>query len=302
MSFPIPLKVISLFGRSRGHFPVPATFNTGDGRSGGPGRRLAPAHERLALDGREPGGSFASGGTRARRWRSSWICLAISLACPATVQAQALPPPSPPAVAARLDFGARIEAAVAEAARRFELQESWIWSVMRAESALNPRAASRAGAMGLMQLMPQTWAELRARLQLGDDPFDVRDNVIAGAAYLRELHDRFGVPGFLAAYNAGPGRYAEHLSTGRPLPEETRAYVTAVVSDLGLGSGSGRGAVAALRTPDWRRAPLFAGSPVSTDDGAAATEKTAPVPTTPSGTGRLADPLFAVRLDGGVRP
>ena len=302
MPLPLPLKIISLFGRRRSHFPVPATFHTAVARSGGPGRRLAPARQRLALEGREPGGSLASGGTHTRRWRSIWISLAIPLACPATVQAQAVPPPPPPAVAARLDPGARTEAAVAEAARRFDLPEAWIWSVMRAESALNPRVVSRAGAMGLMQLMPQTWAGLRARLRLGDDPFDVRDNVIAGAAYLRELHDRFGVPGFLAAYNAGPGRYAEHLSTGRPMPQETRAYVTAIVSDLGLGSGPGRDAVAARRTPDWRRAPLFASARVSMDEGPVTAEKITPVPMTGSEKGREADPLFAVRLDGGVRP
>lgn len=302
MRLPLPLKVIFLFGRRRGHFPVPANFEAAVARSGGPGRRSAPARQRLALDGREPGRSLASGGTSARRWRGACVAVTVLLAWPVSIQAQAAPPASPPGATARPDLGARIEAAVAEAARRFDLPEAWIWSVMRAESALNPRAVSRAGAMGLMQLMPQTWAELRTRLQLGDDPFDVRDNIIAGAAYLRELHDRFGAPGFLAAYNAGPGRYADHLSTGRPLPLETRAYVTAVASDLGLGSGPGRGAVAALRSADWRRAPLFAGAPVPTDDGPAATEKTAPDPTPRSGIGRRADPLFAVRLDGGVRP
>ncbi|WP_332764503.1 lytic transglycosylase domain-containing protein [Phenylobacterium sp.] len=302
MRLRLPLHVISLFGRRRGHFPVPANFDAAVARSGGPGRRLAPARQRLALDGRELGGSLASGGTSARRLRSVCVAATVLLVWPVAAQAQGVPAPSPQGAAARLDLGTRIEAAVEEAARRFDLPEALIWSVMRAESARNPRAVSRAGAMGLMQLMPRTWAELRARLELGDDPFDVRDNVIAGAAYLRELRDRFGVPGFLAAYNAGPGRYAEHLSTGRPLPQETRAYVTAVVSDLGLGSGSGRGAVAALRTPDWRRAPLFAGARVLTDDGPVTAEKIAPVPSTQSETGHLADPLFAVRLDGGVRP
>lgn len=302
MSLPLPLKVISLFGRRRGHFPVPATFHTAVARSGGPGRRLAPARQRLALDGREPGGSLVSGRTHARQWRSACVAATVLLVWPVAVQAQAAPPPSPSAAAAQLDPGAGIEAAVVEAARRFELPEAWIWRVMRAESALNPRAVSRAGAMGLMQLMPQTWAELRARLQLGDDPFDIRDNVIAGSAYLRELHHRFGAPGFLAAYNAGPGRYADHLSTGRPLPAETRAYAAAVASDLGLGSGPGPRAVAVPRSPDWRRAPLFAGASVATDDGPGTPEKTAPVPTTRSETGWVADPLFAVRLDGGVRP
>jgi hypothetical protein len=80
--------------------------------------------------------------------------------------------------------------------------------------------------MGLMQIMPKTWTELRARYGLGADPYDSRDNILAGTAYIRELSDRYGTPGFLAAYNAGPGRYERHLATGRPLPDETQAYVT----------------------------------------------------------------------------
>ena len=84
--------------------------------------------------------------------------------------------------------------------------------------------------MGLMQIMPGTWAELRQRYGLGADPYDPHDNVMAGTAYLRELHDRFGEPWFLAAYNAGPGRYEEHLATGRPLPSETVSYMAAVAS------------------------------------------------------------------------
>ena len=87
---------------------------------------------------------------------------------------------------------------------------------------------SRAGAMGLMQLMPGTWREMRARLGLGHNPHHPRDNILAGTAYLRAMHDRFGYPGLFAAYNAGPARYREHLETGRRLPAETLAYVTAV--------------------------------------------------------------------------
>lgn len=124
---------------------------------------------------------------------------------------------------------------VTEAARAFGLPERWIWAVMRAESAFDPTATSRAGAMGLMQVMPATYAELRARYRLGPDPYAPRDNILAGTAYLRELHDRFGGPGFLAAYNAGPGRYAEHLQTGRALPLETRLYVARIAPQLGLG-------------------------------------------------------------------
>jgi len=79
--------------------------------------------------------------------------------------------------------------------------------------------------MGLMKIMPETWTELRARYDLGSDPYDPHDNILAGTAYIRELYDRYGARGFLAAYNAGPGRYERHLATGRPLPDETQAYV-----------------------------------------------------------------------------
>lgn len=101
---------------------------------------------------------------------------------------------------------------------------------MQAESGGVVRAVSPTGAMGLMQIMPDTWAELRLRYGLGPDPYDPHDNIIAGTAYLRELLDRFGERGFLAAYNAGPSRYEEHLATGRPLPSETLSYISAITS------------------------------------------------------------------------
>ena len=104
---------------------------------------------------------------------------------------------------------------------------------MRVESAGDVRAVSSAGAMGLMQIMPATWKELRGHYHLGHDPFDAHDNILAGAAYLRELYDRYGSPGFLAAYNAGPERYEEYLA-GRPLPRETRAYVAKLTPHSGL--------------------------------------------------------------------
>jgi hypothetical protein len=114
---------------------------------------------------------------------------------------------------------------VAEASSRFAVPERWIRAIMRVESDSNQRARSKKGAMGLMQIMPRTWTELRARYGLGSNPYDPHDNILAGAAYIRELHDHYGASGFLAAYNAGPRRYERHLATGRPLPEETQAYV-----------------------------------------------------------------------------
>jgi len=146
---------------------------------------------------------------------------------------------------------------IAEASARFGIPERWIRAVMKAESAGDPRAVSRAGAMGLMQIMPQTWAGLRARHRRGVDVFDPRDNILAGAAYLREMYDRFGSPGFLAAYNAGPARYAEHLATGRPLPRETRAYLATLAPMIGGASAAPLQAEAPVRTADWRAAPLF---------------------------------------------
>ncbi|EHK54325.1 lytic transglycosylase domain-containing protein [Allomesorhizobium alhagi] len=146
---------------------------------------------------------------------------------------------------------------IADAARRFGIPEAWIRAVMRVESRGDVRAISSAGAMGLMQIMPGTWTELRARHGLGNDPFDPRDNIMAGAAYLREMHDRYGSPGFLAAYNAGPGRYEEYRATGRPLPAETRAYVAVLAPIIGGGDLAAPVAVVVADPLAWTRAPLF---------------------------------------------
>jgi soluble lytic murein transglycosylase-like protein len=119
---------------------------------------------------------------------------------------------------------------IREASERFAIPESWIRQVIRSESGGRTMLGGRpimssAGAMGLMQLMPPTWAEMRSKYRLGADPHDPRDNILAGTAYLRAMYDRFGYPGLFAAYNAGPGRYREHLAGGRPLPAETVAYL-----------------------------------------------------------------------------
>jgi soluble lytic murein transglycosylase-like protein len=144
--------------------------------------------------------------------------------------------------------------AIAEASARYAIPEHWIRAVMQVESAGDPRAVSHAGAMGLMQVMPGTWNVLREDHGLGADPFDPRDNIIAGTAYLRAMLDRYGtVGGMLAAYNAGPGRYDAYLSEGRPLPAETRAYVAMLAPRLdGTVPLPSRATVA-----DWREAALF---------------------------------------------
>ena len=151
---------------------------------------------------------------------------------------------------------------VAEASRRFAIPQAWIVAVKRAESAGDMRAVSPAGAMGLMQIMPATWAELRGRYGLGRDPFAPRDNILAGAAYLREMLDRYGnVAAMLAAYNAGPARLDQHLATGRALPAETRAYVAAILPAIGVKADLRAAAMLRGKRRGWRDAPLFVGAP-----------------------------------------
>ncbi len=240
--------IIPLFAEKPSHSSVPLGRRLAEGRSEGKGRPKAGAS-------RAP---FTAASTLAG-WRRSGVGSAVALAfvllsgsaASVAVMAHELPPVQSEPVHPYASH-------VADAARRFGIPEAWIWAVMRAESAGNARAISRAGAMGLMQIMPAGWASLRARYGLGPDPFDVRDNILAGAAYLREMYDRYGsASGMLAAYNAGPGRYDDYLSRGRPLPPETVGYLAQLASIVGAAAAV---EVAVSAPPDpsaWRRAALF---------------------------------------------
>ena len=174
----------------------------------------------------------------------------------------------------------RWSAQIEEASLRFGIPDAWIRRVMRIESGGEPLlddrpTVSRAGAMGLMQLMPATWRDVRAVLGLGPDPHNPRDNILAGAFFLRSMYDRFGYPGLFAAYNAGPARYAAHLATGRALPAETRSYLLmAQAPPRSFGATNGR-----------TRASLFAVARAARDSGPSA------------GTGEL-----FVRLGNAERP
>ncbi|UCI09513.1 lytic transglycosylase domain-containing protein [Mesorhizobium sp. B1-1-8] len=152
------------------------------------------------------------------------------------------------------------ESHIAEAARRFRLPAAWIRAVLGVESAGDLRATSRKGAMGLMQIVPETWSDLRLRYRLGGDPYDPHDNIIAGSAYIRELLDRYGSPGWIAAYNAGPGRYEMSLQ-GRRLPHETRAYVAAVASAIVNDGTMNAISPAVSARLGWKHAPLFFAQP-----------------------------------------
>jgi hypothetical protein len=122
---------------------------------------------------------------------------------------------------------------IVEAAERFDVPERWIREVMRAESGGHAEVdgqpiTSPVGAMGLMQVMPETYETLRVRYALGDDPYDPHNSILAGGAYIREMYELYGSPGFLAAYNAGPGRLEDYLHRNRTLPDETRRYVAMI--------------------------------------------------------------------------
>ena len=163
--------------------------------------------------------------------RTAALTLALFPAMSATTQ-DGMDAPQTSAVNAAPTV-ARWRPIIAEAARRFAVPKAWITAIMRVESGghvlLDGRPiTSRAGAMGLMQIMPATWNEMRVRLGLGADPYDPHDNVMAGAAYLRLMHERYGYPGLFAAYNAGPARYEAYLRGRAPLPGETRTYIASL--------------------------------------------------------------------------
>lgn len=145
---------------------------------------------------------------------------------------------------------------VAKASRRFGVSVAWINAVMRVESggrtmlSENARMVSEKGAMGILQVMPGTYAEMRAQYRLGADPFNPTDNIHAGAAYLRWLKGKYAYPAMFAAYNAGPDRVDDLLANGTPLPEETRNYVSRIGAILDGGGDGATIRAATFTRPD----------------------------------------------------
>lgn len=173
--------------------------------------------------------------------------LRIALAAAAALASAALP--ALPAHATASGAGACAPLAQ-EASRRSGLPIDVILRVMQAESRGRPSAISHKGAMGCMQIMPGTWGYLTRRYGLGSDPWNPRMNMIGGALYLAEMVAQFGLPGAYSAYNAGPGRYRQHIAQGVPLPAETVAYTAQV-------SGNAPRQNPAPAGPRWQEASLF---------------------------------------------
>lgn len=188
----------------------------------------APGPHRRGLSGRPGGGQAAAPWLPRPAVALALVALLAAAGCaqqqatgPVQAQGWSRPtsydPPGPP----HDPWGPWIR----DASRRFDVPERWIREVMRQESGGRVGATSRVGAMGLMQVMPGTYRELRGRYGLGDDPYHPYDSIMAGTAYIREMYDLYGSPAFLAAYNAGPRRLEDYLWNSRGLPTETRNYV-----------------------------------------------------------------------------
>ncbi|MCC8969799.1 lytic transglycosylase domain-containing protein [Bradyrhizobium sp. Cham227] len=209
--------------RLRDHSSVPANARKPGGRGGGPNDRREAA---LRCTGVSTIADLARSGVPV------WVVVSLLLALTAS-DTTALAQNGSDALPAICRTNHTLSAFIEEASQRFTIPARWICSVLSVETAGNMHAKSPKGAMGLMQIMPATWAELRQRYDLGNDPYDPRDNILAGTAYLRELFDRYGSRGVFAAYNAGPTRYEEHLA-GAPLPDETRAYVAKLANLLSI--------------------------------------------------------------------
>ena len=163
----------------------------------------------------------------------------------------------------RMSFRQRMkrwDSFVVEAAKRFQVPQIWIRAVMQAESGGRTLSGegrpitSSAGALGLMQIMPSTYDDMRRQYALGADPHDPHDNILAGAAYLRWLRGKYGYPGMFAAYNDGPGDLEDRLRDGGLLPIETRNYLAGVTGTLNSGNAGHRDMARFTRpngTPVW---------------------------------------------------
>lgn len=216
---------IPLFGRVLHHSSIPTNNCAAAARSGGRGRPKGRREAALLWTG-------ASTDARLHLFGRSLRAVVPLLVAVIVSNAAAVAETRPADPTARYATSDPFADFVEQASRHFGVPAQWIRAVIDVESAGDVRARSPKGAMGLMQIMPQTWTELRPRYDLGNDPYDPHDNILAGTAYLRELHDRYGSPGFLVAYNAGPARYEEHLA-GRPLPAETQTYLQKLVPVVG---------------------------------------------------------------------
>ena len=197
---------------------------TSSGLLGGPERRHGDrrSHERATADRRR--------GVRRRRMRTAVLAAAMSSAPLARPVVALLPPTSKvkPTIEISAEYIAipanqAYDDIIEEAAAEYDMDANLIRAVMQAESAFHPYAVSRAGAEGLMQLMPELSDEMGV-----SNSFDPRENIMGGARYLKRLLDYHNgnIDLALASYNAGPGNVERY--GGVPPFRETRRYVKTI--------------------------------------------------------------------------
>ena len=170
----------------------------------------------------------------------------------------------------------RYQSLIEEHASLNSVNVDLVRAVIQAESAFNPRALSPKGAMGLMQLMPETAADFGVR-----DPYDPDENIRAGVAYLKQLLIRYDgrVELALAAYNAGPGAVKKYGGKVPPY-RETRAYVAKISSDVdssagtsGIPSGPGTRVYKTTEIIDGREVVRYTGKPRAGSEAVTSVER-----------------------------
>lgn len=248
--FILPESSIPLVDQRQNHSFDPTTLRKAAARSGGQGRPLG---------WRECASSLTAARTAAP-CRSAWtmLSLVVAVAIVACVEVREASCETLSESSSSSTVG---DGFIAEASERFAIPAAWIHAIICVEGGGDARLPSRKGAIGLMRIMPETWTELRFRYALGADPSEPRDNILAGAAHLREMYDRYGSKGFLPAYILGPTRYDDHLKTGAPLPAETQAYVAVLAPLIEPGLKDVVRSTARGNVISWRKAPLFIGQP-----------------------------------------
>ena len=247
MRFLRPNSAISLFDWWQDYSSVPTRLRKTAARSGGQGRPL----------GRRECASSLTAASTAALCRSIWLMLSVvatvAIATCMTIRESSCQPLSESSSSA----AGHLDGFIAEASERFGIPAAWIRAIVHVELGRTVRTSSRKGGVGLSQLSPEKWTELRHRYALGTNPSDRRDNILAGTAHLREMYDRYGSKDFLAVYIMGPTRYDEHRKSGAPLPEETQAVVADLAPLIELGLKDVVGSTTRAKVISWRKAPLF---------------------------------------------
>jgi hypothetical protein len=250
-----------LFDRMLHHSSAPTEIRKAAGRSGGPGRPIGRREAALPWTGASTVACLRRLGTAA--------CIVVRVLSFAIVpvnaaQADNASAGHPASVRPAGSFANLIE----EASRRFAVPVHWIRAVMTLESAGDVRARSPKGAMGLMQIMPETWARSAHASSLRRRSLRSARQHPGGRGVPPRAAPPIWLTRFPCAYNAGPGRY-EHYLAGRPLPAETRADVAALAPLFGGGEFAGPISVAVGHSRSWTEAPLFIGRP----EGASAADR-----------------------------